>query len=164
MKLRRRGTRSELQDDGVLLKHMTTAEERSSGNTLSRVECFKATGKKEEEGKGCHGKAPLLEGPLSTLGLLLSWQQGLTVASGLLVALLLALTQAYWVNSIHENLLWFSQLTVRAPWTLLNKGFLNIDISYLSMCCCTSKDLGARANITKSSWPTHAQNSSIYGN
>lgn len=123
MKLRRRETRSELGYDRVLLQHTTTAEERSSRNTLWMVEWFKATGRKEEgEGKGCPGKVPLLEGPLSDLGLSLSswaWQRGLTVASGLLVALLLALTQTYWVNSIHENLLWFSQLTVRAPWTHL---------------------------------------------
>lgn len=121
MKLRWRGTWSKLEDDGVLLQDTTTAEERSSGNTLSRVKCFKVTGRKEkEEGKGCPGKVPLLEGFLSALGSSLSsgdWQRGLTVASGLLVALLLALTQAYWVNSIHENLLWFSHLTVRTPWT-----------------------------------------------
>lgn len=121
MKHRRRGRRSELEDDGVLLQHR--AEERK---TVSRVDWFQATGRKEDEEEepqgegqereGCPGKVP----PLSALGLSLSWwawQPGLTVASGLLVALLLALTQAYWVNSIHENLLWFSQLTVRAPWT-----------------------------------------------
>ncbi|XP_028435499.1 probable C-mannosyltransferase DPY19L3 isoform X3 [Perca flavescens] len=33
------------------------------------------------------------------------------MAAGLLIAVLLALTQAWCVNSIHENLLWFSQLT-----------------------------------------------------
>ncbi|XP_028257994.1 probable C-mannosyltransferase DPY19L3 isoform X1 [Parambassis ranga] len=39
------------------------------------------------------------------------WQQGVSVATGLLLAGLLGLTHAWCVNSIHENLLWFSQLT-----------------------------------------------------
>lgn len=116
MKLRRRGKRSELEGE-VLSQDATTAGGRSSGNTLSGAEGFKATG---GEGEGHPVKVPLLEGPLSPLGLSISscsWWRGLTVASGLLVALLLAWTQACWVNSIHENLLWFSQLTVRAAWT-----------------------------------------------
>lgn len=40
------------------------------------------------------------------------WRQCVSMAAGLLLAGLLALTQAWCVNSIHENLLWFSQLTV----------------------------------------------------
>uniref|UniRef100_UPI0037E8F2B5 protein C-mannosyl-transferase DPY19L3 n=1 Tax=Semicossyphus pulcher TaxID=241346 RepID=UPI0037E8F2B5 len=39
------------------------------------------------------------------------WQQCLSMAAGVLLAGLLALTQAWCVNAIHENLLWFSQLT-----------------------------------------------------
>ncbi|KAA8596027.1 hypothetical protein FQN60_011318, partial [Etheostoma spectabile] len=39
------------------------------------------------------------------------WRQRVSMAAGLLLAGLLALTQAWCVNSIHENLLWFSQLT-----------------------------------------------------
>ncbi|XP_013764591.1 probable C-mannosyltransferase DPY19L3 isoform X1 [Pundamilia nyererei] len=39
------------------------------------------------------------------------WQQCIFMAAGLLAAVLLALTQAWCVNGLHENLLWFSQLT-----------------------------------------------------
>ncbi|XP_063336393.1 protein C-mannosyl-transferase DPY19L3 isoform X2 [Pelmatolapia mariae] len=39
------------------------------------------------------------------------WQQCVSMAAGLLAAVLLALTQAWCVNGLHENLLWFSQLT-----------------------------------------------------
>lgn len=109
MKLRRREKRSELEGE-VLLQDATTAGGRSSVNTLSGAEGF----------KGHPVKVPLLEGPLFALGLSVSswpWWQGMTVASGLLVALLLAQAQACWVNSIHENLLWFSELMVRAAWT-----------------------------------------------
>ncbi|XP_050932225.1 probable C-mannosyltransferase DPY19L3 isoform X3 [Lates calcarifer] len=38
------------------------------------------------------------------------WRQCVSMAAGLLLAGLLALTQAWCVNAIHENLLWFSQL------------------------------------------------------
>ncbi|XP_035810031.1 probable C-mannosyltransferase DPY19L3 isoform X2 [Amphiprion ocellaris] len=38
------------------------------------------------------------------------WQHCVSMAAGLLLAGLLALTQAWFVNAIHENLLWFSQL------------------------------------------------------
>ena len=44
--------------------------------------------------------------------LLQPWKPSVTMAPGLLLAGLLALTQAWCVNTIHENLLWFSQLTV----------------------------------------------------
>ncbi|XP_054588649.1 protein C-mannosyl-transferase DPY19L3 isoform X5 [Nothobranchius furzeri] len=39
------------------------------------------------------------------------WQQRVSMAAGLFLAGLLAVTQAWCVNAIHENLLWFSQLT-----------------------------------------------------
>lgn len=41
------------------------------------------------------------------------WQRWVSIAAGLLLAGLLAVTQAWCVNSLHENLLWFSELTVR---------------------------------------------------
>lgn len=41
------------------------------------------------------------------------WQHLVSIAAGLLLAGLLASTQAWCVNSLHENLLWFSELTVR---------------------------------------------------
>ncbi|XP_063737776.1 probable C-mannosyltransferase DPY19L3 isoform X1 [Eleginops maclovinus] len=42
---------------------------------------------------------------------ILPWRQCVSMAVGLLLAGLLALAQAWCVNAIHENLLWFSQLT-----------------------------------------------------
>ncbi|XP_037835984.1 probable C-mannosyltransferase DPY19L3 isoform X2 [Kryptolebias marmoratus] len=39
------------------------------------------------------------------------WQQRVSMAAGLFLAALLAMTQAWCVNTIHENLLWFSELT-----------------------------------------------------
>ncbi|KAM4593950.1 protein C-mannosyl-transferase DPY19L3 isoform 2-T2 [Odontesthes bonariensis] len=39
------------------------------------------------------------------------WQQCVSMAAGLILGGLLAVTQAWCVNAIHENLLWFSQLT-----------------------------------------------------
>ncbi|XP_008403129.1 probable C-mannosyltransferase DPY19L3 isoform X1 [Poecilia reticulata] len=39
------------------------------------------------------------------------WQRCVSMAAGLFLAVLLAVTQAWCVNAIHENLLWFSQLT-----------------------------------------------------
>lgn len=40
------------------------------------------------------------------------WRCCVSMAAGLVLAVLLALAQAWCVNSIHENLLWFSQITV----------------------------------------------------
>lgn len=179
MKLRRRGTRH----DRILQKRTTTWKERSSGNTLFSVKWFQATGKKEEgEGEGCHGKVPLLVGHLFAPGLSLSywaWQRGLTVASGLLVALLLALIQAYWVNSIHENLLWFSQLTVSPPCTYFFKTkakvqltffirkfclALSILVSPLSMYGCTRKDLGGQCKCYQILQAHSCKKPSIYSN
>ncbi|TNN58380.1 putative C-mannosyltransferase DPY19L3 [Liparis tanakae] len=42
---------------------------------------------------------------------ILPWRRCFSVATGLSLAGLVALTQAWCVNAIHENLLWFSQLT-----------------------------------------------------
>uniref|UniRef100_A0A3B5QLF9 Dpy-19 like C-mannosyltransferase 3 n=1 Tax=Xiphophorus maculatus TaxID=8083 RepID=A0A3B5QLF9_XIPMA len=39
------------------------------------------------------------------------WQRCVSMAAGLFLAVLLAMAQAWCVNAIHENLLWFSQLT-----------------------------------------------------
>lgn len=47
------------------------------------------------------------------------WQRRASTAAGLLLAGLVALTQAWCVNSLHENLLWFSELTVRVTWDRL---------------------------------------------
>lgn len=41
------------------------------------------------------------------------WRQCVSLATGLLLAVVLGVTQAWCVNAIHENLLWFAQLTVR---------------------------------------------------
>lgn len=48
----------------------------------------------------------------SCILLLWPWQQWVSMAAGLFLAGLLAMTQAWCVNTIHENLLWFSELTV----------------------------------------------------
>lgn len=55
----------------------------------------------EEGGSGSGSQAPWW-----------SWQWTVATATGLAMAGLLALTQACCVNTLHENLLWFQQLTV----------------------------------------------------
>lgn len=66
--------------------------------------------------EGVGGKVSLLGqvGSLSGSCILLRWpwQQCVSMAAGLFLAGLLAMTQAWCVNTIHENLLWFSELTV----------------------------------------------------
>lgn len=57
---------------------------------------------------------------------ILPWRRCVSVATGLLLAGLVALTQAWCVNAIHENLLWFSQLTVGV---LTPRSFGNFDSS-----------------------------------
>lgn len=52
-----------------------------------------------------------------------SWQRCVSMAAGLLLAGLLALTQAWCVNAIHENLLWFSQLMVGGITCIINACF-----------------------------------------
>lgn len=42
------------------------------------------------------------------------WEPCVTTTTGLLMAVVLAVAQAWCVNAIHENLLWFSQLMVRS--------------------------------------------------
>lgn len=49
-----------------------------------------------------------------------SWRRCVSTVAGLLLAGLLALTQAWCVNAIHENLLWFSQLMVGGITCIIN--------------------------------------------
>lgn len=119
MKLRKRVKLSKLEHNLVLV-HDAPAEGRCSRNILWGAEGFKAT----LEGGG--GKVSLLEEPgtFSASGIppLWPWRHCVTMAAGLLLAGLLGLAQAWCVNAIHENLLWFSQLTVRVIRTYLGPG------------------------------------------
>lgn len=119
MKLRKRVKLSKLEHNLVLL-HNAPAEGRCSRNILWGAEGFKATL------EGCGGKVSLLEGPgtfsASGISPKWPWRQFVTMAAGLLLAGLLSLAQAWCVNAIHENLLWFSQLTVRLIRTYLGPG------------------------------------------
>lgn len=56
------------------------------------------------------------------------WQHCVSIAAGLLLAGLLALAQAWCVNSLHENLLWFAELTVRGGWLPVWGKFLKKEI------------------------------------
>ena len=49
------------------------------------------------------------------------WRRRVSMAAGLALAVLLALAQAWRVNAIHENLLWFSQLMVRMCCALMHE-------------------------------------------
>ncbi|XP_074516368.1 protein C-mannosyl-transferase DPY19L3 isoform X2 [Sebastes fasciatus] len=107
MELRKRVKLSKLQhNDGD--EKDAPAEGRCGGNVTRGTERSNAT----QEGTGeisplggsgaCSGSGILPRWP---------WRQCVSMAAGLLLAGLLALTQAWCVNAIHENLLWFSQLT-----------------------------------------------------
>lgn len=110
MKLRRRVKMCRLEHYCGILQD-ASAKERCSSNIMEGKERSKAT---SERGTG---KGSLLggsdTGSLSDILPLWPWRKSVSMAAGLLLACLLALTQAWCVNAIHENLLWFSQLTVR---------------------------------------------------
>lgn len=108
MELRKRGNLRELQHS-LGLSQDAPAGGGCSSNVMRGTERSNATPKR--------GAAdPLLRGSgtRSGSGILprWPWRQCVSMAAGLLLAGLLALTQAWCVNAIHENLLWFSQLTV----------------------------------------------------
>ncbi|XP_054916036.1 probable C-mannosyltransferase DPY19L3 isoform X2 [Poeciliopsis prolifica] len=72
------------------------------------------SGKRTEPARIREGVSPLgRSGSLSGLYLprRWPWQRRVSMAAGLFLAVLLAVAQAWCVNAIHENLLWFSQLT-----------------------------------------------------
>lgn len=105
MELRRRVKPSKLQHN-LGLSQDAPAEGRSSSDMTERSNAT-------QEGTG---EVSLLggSGTCSGSGILprWPWRQCVSMAAGVLLAGLLALTQAWCVNAIHENLLWFSQLTV----------------------------------------------------
>ncbi|XP_042262108.1 probable C-mannosyltransferase DPY19L3 isoform X2 [Thunnus albacares] len=108
MELRKRVKLSKLEYDLGLSQDAPT-EGRCSSNMMWGTATSNATP------QGCLGEVSLLggSGNCSGSGILLwwPWRQCVSMAAGLLLAGLLALTQAWCVNAIHENLLWFSQLT-----------------------------------------------------
>ncbi|XP_039650043.1 probable C-mannosyltransferase DPY19L3 isoform X2 [Perca fluviatilis] len=107
MEVRKRVRLSKLQDN-LGQSPDAPAEGRCSSNMMSGTKRSNATYQDTGElsllrGSGaCSGSGILPWWP---------WRQRVSMAAGLLIAGLLALTQAWCVNSIHENLLWFSQLT-----------------------------------------------------
>lgn len=110
MELRRRVKPSKLDGNAGIVQETPAEGGRCSGEARGPDQ-----GQSTGEGGG-PGKAPLLRGSgtCSGSGILSRWpwRQWVSIAAGLLLAALLALAQAWSVNAIHENLLWFSQLTV----------------------------------------------------
>ncbi|XP_051236589.1 probable C-mannosyltransferase DPY19L3 isoform X3 [Dicentrarchus labrax] len=108
MVLRKRVKLSKLEHH-LGLSQDNPAEGRWSSNIMCGTERSNATP------EGGTGEVSLLgrSGTCSGSGILPWWpcRQCVSMAAGLLLAGLLALTQAWCVNAIHENLLWFSQLT-----------------------------------------------------
>lgn len=109
MELRKRVKLRELKHN-LGLSQDAPAEGRGGSNTMWGTERSNATRERVSGevsvlgGSGtCSGSHILPRWP---------WRQCVSTAAGLVLAGLLALTQAWCVNSIHENLLWFSQLTV----------------------------------------------------
>lgn len=102
MELRKRVKLSELEDNLGLSKDASAVKWRTARSNATL--------------EGVRGDVSLLGGSGICSGsdvlLCCPWQRCVSMASGLLLAGLLALTQAWCVNGIHENLLWFSQLTV----------------------------------------------------
>lgn len=109
MELRKRGKMSRLEQNSSLSQEEQAEETCSS--IVQGTEGAKATSKGGSAEVSVSGGS----GTCSVSGILplWPWRQRVSMAAGLLLAVLLALTQAWCVNAIHENLLWFSQLTVR---------------------------------------------------
>lgn len=109
MELRKRVKLSEVEHN-LGISQDAPAERRCSSFVIWRAARCNATH------GGIQGEASLLGGSGVCSGsdvlLCCPWRQCVSMASGLLLAVLLGLTQAWCVNAIHENLLWFSQLTV----------------------------------------------------
>lgn len=87
------------------------AEGRGSSNMMLRTARSYAT-QEEEGGRQASLFGGWRSGSGSSAQSRGSWRRWVSMAAGLLLAGLLALTQAWCVNAIHENLLWFSQLMV----------------------------------------------------
>lgn len=116
MVLRKRAKLSELSPDAGLSEKAGT-EERCSRNLISFMKRF--LGAAEVDPRETSTRRGSSACSHSEIPPSWPWQPSFSIAAGLLLAGLLALTQAWCVNSIHENLLWFSELTVRAIWDWL---------------------------------------------
>ncbi|XP_030576687.1 probable C-mannosyltransferase DPY19L3 isoform X1 [Archocentrus centrarchus] len=102
MELRKRVKLQQLQHHSGLSQE-APSEGRCNHNVMSGMQEGGRRGLSPLGRSGCHsgsGVSPWWP-----------WQQCVPMAAGLLLAVLLGLTQAWTVNAIHENLLWFSQLT-----------------------------------------------------
>lgn len=109
-----------------------SAQERCLGNIVWGSEKSKATL------DGSTGEVALSGGSSIWCGLgilpLWPWRQCVSMAAGLSLAGLLALAQAWCVNAIHENLLWFSQLTVRVLRACLPLASLKFESPVILVC------------------------------
>ncbi|XP_039982062.1 probable C-mannosyltransferase DPY19L3 isoform X4 [Xiphias gladius] len=107
MELRKRVKLNELEHN-LSLSQDAPSEGRCSSNSV------RGTGRSNVTHEGGRGEAALFGGSGTCSGSSIlprgPWRQCVSMAAGLLLAGLLALTQAWCVNTIHENLLWFSQL------------------------------------------------------
>lgn len=109
MELRKRVKRRELKHNSGLSQD-APAEGRCSSDMLWGIERSKAAQEFCTREVSLPGGSGTCSG--SGISPLWPWRQCVSMAAGLVLAGLLALTQAWCVNGIHENLLWFSQLTV----------------------------------------------------
>lgn len=111
MVLRKRAKLSELSPDTGLFQNAGT-EETCSRNLICFVERSQGASEVDTgETSTRRGSNACSNSEIPPLWL---WKPCVSIAAGLLLAGVLALTQAWCVNSLHENLLWFSELTVRA--------------------------------------------------
>lgn len=99
METRRRGERKPERHAGI------TRNGASAGKAVAVTKRSSAGGTERSEGAWQPG---------TTLGAAWCWH-GVTMATGLSLAGALGMFHAWAVNSIHENLLWFSNLEVRNP-------------------------------------------------
>lgn len=111
MALRKRARLPELSPDAGLSEKAGT-KERCSRNLICSAKRSQGTSEVDSGEPSTRGRSNTCSNP--EIPPSWPWQPCVSIAAGLLLAGLLALTQAWCVNSLHENLLWFSELTVRA--------------------------------------------------
>lgn len=116
MVLRKRAKLSELSPDAGL-SGKTGTEERCSRNLMWCVKSSQGPSEVDTGETSTRRRSNTCSN--SEIPPSWPWQHCVSIVAGLLLAGLLALTQAWCVNSLHENLLWFSELTVRAIWDWL---------------------------------------------
>nr|XP_043885461.1 probable C-mannosyltransferase DPY19L3 isoform X2 [Solea senegalensis] len=106
MDLRRRVKPNKLRHNLGFL-HDAASEGRSSGDAMARAARSRAS--REEKDKEDYGREKVPQFGSSSY-VLWPLRRCVSMAAGLLLAAVLGLIQAWCVNAIHENLLWFSQL------------------------------------------------------